>query len=425
MQEIEIKGVKEVIYYDVIEDLPVYIWKNEKVKGTFSSLNVKYGSIHQEFKVNGKNYKVPSGVAHFLEHLNFYESDDKTVTDFYSEYGSEVNAYTTFDYTSYHVYSTNHHLENLEHLLDFVLTPYFSKKNISKERGIIVEETRADEDMPENNFYFTHYKDLFHKYKYADQITGSVSDVKKITLEDIELIYNTFYHPKNMFLIVCGNVNQHEVMKLVEENLKKKDIPPYQEPKLKKYREVNKVVNEYNEIYGNVEKPKVKISIKTPLSNFRGIPDISLRLIMSLIVISNFGPTSDLKEYLMEEQLINYMGAKRNFIEDYALITVTLETDYPSEVIDKIKNSLQNLVITEENLKRKINSTIATLVLHYDDINDVNETIIADILTYNKIVDNVKEELSNIKLSDVENVIKSLDVENMAITILKPNKEIV
>ncbi len=423
MQEIEIKGLKEVIYYDVIEGLPVYIWKNEKVKGMISSLNVRYGSIHQEFRVNGKNYKVPSGIAHFLEHLNFYESDTTTATGYFSEYGSEVNAYTTFEYTSYYVYTTNHYLENLNHLIDFVLTPHFSKKIVNKERSIIIEETRADEDMPESNLYYTHYQDLFHKYKYRHQITGLVEDIKNITLEDIELVYQTFYHPSNMFLVVCGNVNQHEVFKLVQDNLNKKDILPSPIVKLKKYKEPARVHTKYEEIVGNVENPKVKISLKIPLNNFKNWDEITLRLITSLIVISNFGPTSDLKEYLMEEELISYMSASRSFIEDYILITITLETKYVSEVIDKIKESFQNLTMTESNLERKIKSTIATLVLYYDDINDVNETILTDVLYFHKVIDNVKEILNAIKLEDVQKVIQAIDTENLAITVLKPKSE--
>ena len=89
MKEIELKGIKETVYYEkILNQMPLYIWKNEKVKGVFSALCVEYGSIHQEFKLEGKNKytKVPSGIAHFIEHLNFYEPDGTTATDFYAKY---------------------------------------------------------------------------------------------------------------------------------------------------------------------------------------------------------------------------------------------------------------------------------------------------------------------------------------------------
>lgn len=426
MKEIELKGIKESIFYEKVgEELPVYVWKNEKVKGVFCALCVHYGSIDQEFKREKEKryHKVPSGIAHFIEHLNFYEPDGTTATDFYANYGSEVNAFTTFDYTCYHVYTTNKVKENLEHLLDFVLTPYFNKKMVGKERNIILEELSMDKDMPDTNLYFTHYGDLFHKYRYSEMITGTEEDVKNTSLEDIELVYNTFYHPSNMFLVVTGNVNPFEIMQTTEDNLKQKNLKKQSKIKRKKLKEIPEVVNEYTEIEGNVENTKLKISLKTPISNFKTIDAVELRLILSLIMNSNFGPTSDLKEDLMEKELINYLNATRSFIGDYMIMTVTAETKYPKEAMKAIKNQLQNLKMTEENLKRKINASIATLVLNYDDIMGVNNIIQEEVLSFDTVIDNVKEHLENITLEDVLKVIDKIDKENMAITVLKPKEK--
>lgn len=426
MKEIELKGIKETIYYEkVLKQMPVYIWKNDKVKGIFSALGVHYGSIHQEFKLDGesKYTKVPSGIAHFLEHLNFYEPDGSTATDFYTQYGSEVNAFTTFDYTCYHVYSTSNIEANLNHLLDFVLTPAFTKKMVNKERSIILEEMAMDEDVPESKLYFNHFADLFHEYRYKEMIVGTKEDVQNTNIEDIELVFNTFYHPKNMFLVVTGNVNPYEIVKIVEENLSSKEIPTYKKPKLKKLKESVGVVRESSEFEGNVENTKVKISVKTPISAFKGIDPIELRYIYYVLLYSNFGPTSDLKEYLMENELINYMNVSRSFIEDYVIATITIDTKYPKEAIKIIKEQLQHLVMTEENLRRKINASVATLVLNYDDIMGVNNLIQEDILAFGSVQDNVKEHIENITLEKVEQVLKKLDTKNMSITILNPKKE--
>ncbi len=425
MKKIEIKGIDETIYFEkVAHELPVYIWQNKKVNGVHSALGVKYGSIHQKFKLAGesKYREVPKGIAHFLEHLNFYEEDGTTATDFYSKYGSEVNAFTTFDYTCYYVNNTDHTKENLNHLLDFVLTPYFNKKMVNKEKNIIIEELKMSEDMPDNQLYFTHYANIFHKYHYKDEITGKEEDVKNTSIEDIELVYKTFYHPENMFLIVTGNINPYDILKIVDDNLSKKEFPEFQNPKIKKLREPALVVNELTEITANVEIPKVKISLKTPLNVFKTIDPIELRLMISLILNNNFGPTSDLKEYLMENELINYMNASRSFIGDYLIITISMETNYPKEAIKHIKHQLKNLEMNEESLKRKINSSIATLVLNYDDVMGVNNMIQEDLLSFNKVIPDIKQHLENINLKEINTVIKKIDSQNMAITILKPEK---
>lgn len=426
MKEIVLKGIDESIFYEKsLNLLSTYIWKNDKVKGTFMALGVKYGSIHQEFKLNTeiKYHKVPSGIAHFIEHLKFYEPDGTTATDFFNQYGSDVNAFTTFMYTCYHVYATNSIKENLNHLLDFVLTPSFTKKHVNKERNIILEELGMQKDLPDSHIFFKNYENLFHNYKYNEIITGEKEDIKNITLEDIELIFNTFYHPENMFLIITGNVNPYDMFKIIEENLKKKDIPKYKAPKIKKIKEPTSVVNEKTEEVGNVEKNKVKISLKTNLANFKNIDQVKLKIITSLILNSNFGSTSDLKEELMEKELINYLGFTRQIIGDYLILTISLDTDYPDFAIKEIKNQLKKLKITEENFKRKINSSIATLVLNYDDIVSINEIMQEEIVSYGNIIDDLKEQMESITIDDCLSVLEKLDTKNMAITVLKPKEE--
>lgn len=55
-------------------------------------------------------------------------------------------------------------------------------------------------------------------------ITGEVEDIKEISLDDVEIVYDTFYHPKNMFLTITGNFNPYEMAKTVEDNLAKKNL---------------------------------------------------------------------------------------------------------------------------------------------------------------------------------------------------------
>ena len=76
----------------------------------------------------------------------------------------------------------------------------------------------------------------------------------------------------------------------------------------------------------------------------------------------------------------------------------------------------------EKSLKRKVNSSIATLVLNYDDIAGVNNTLQEDILSFGHVIDDVKIHLENITLKEVNEVIKKIDNKNMAITILNPEK---
>ena len=114
MQEIKLVGLNETIYEHITpEGLTVYMWVNKKVKSTLMTLSVKYGSIDTKFKIHQKKYEVPSGTAHFLEHVKFNMQNNVTAHDEFLKVGGDANAFTTFDYTSYIVFTTKNIIENL------------------------------------------------------------------------------------------------------------------------------------------------------------------------------------------------------------------------------------------------------------------------------------------------------------------------
>ena len=415
MEAIKLKGLDEVIYYTVSKDgLPIYIWSNEYVKSFYLSLNVKYGSIDTEFKVKNKKYKVPDGIAHFMEHIKFNVKKDMTANDLFDPLGSEINAFTTFRYTSYLVYGTSRLSDNLNALLDYVINPYFTKDIIKKEKGIIASEINMGYDEPFNRLFFEFNKALYHKEKYRNLITGTVNDIKNIELEDIELIYNTFYHPKNMFLIVTGNVNPYEIEKLVNDNLENKDIKEYLNPEIIRPKEPKNVFKKDSIIKAKVEVEKAKIGLKIPKNKFN-MNNVKLNIILAIILNTNFGDTSDLKEELLQNGLITYLNANRTIGDNYVIIDITLESKYLDEAIKRIVKTLNNLKVTDDDLKRKLNSAIANLVTNYEDVEEVNNLIQSYLITYKEIIANVKEIYEDITMDDINNVLDNINTKEMVI----------
>ena len=128
LKKIELLKYNEAIYFDKLDNgLEVYLWPNNKVSNYYATFSVKYGSVDTKFKVGSKTIEVPKGLAHFLEHIKFNEGPNKTAHDFYNKLGTSINAFTTFDFTSYEVFGSDKIEENITHLLDFVQSPYFTK----------------------------------------------------------------------------------------------------------------------------------------------------------------------------------------------------------------------------------------------------------------------------------------------------------
>lgn len=422
MKEIKLKGLQETVYLDETDHgLPIILWVNPHVRGYYITLSVKYGSIDTEFQIGKKNYSVPNGVAHFLEHLNFQEDDGNDAQTFYQQNGSDVNAFTTFQYTSYEVYGRDYLKENLVHLLQFVTTPFFNKKMVQNEKNIIVEENKMDLDNPGNALYYGMFQNLFKHDKHKNYITGTKEDILKTTVEDIVLAYDTFYHPSNMFLVVTGNFNPYEVVTIVKDYFKEQNVLPWKNPKRKELREPAKIIKSYEEIVGNVEIPKIRIGIKIPRKVFHEKSDYKLRLILSFLLNHNFGPTSDLYEELITKDLIVSIGGEKSIIGSYVLLFLNVETKYPDEVLPILKQALKNMKMTEKAFKRKLHSSLANMVLTYDDITEVNMAFQEQIMNYGEILENQRDLFESITLQDVKEVIRSISCKEMAVVVLKPS----
>lgn len=423
MEELELKGLNEKIYvYHTKCGLPIYMWVNEKVSSMYASLSVKYGSIHTKFKIGKKIYEVPNGIAHFLEHVKFNIDEETTAHDEFYKLGGDANAFTTFDYTSYIVFATNNKKENLEELLNFVYNPFFTKKWISKEKGIIVEEANMGLDDPYSIVFFHSLLNTLQKSKYRNTITGTPDDVTSITLEDVKLVYDTFYHPENMFLTLTGNFNPYEMACLVEDNLSKKKFGKYLNPIIIKENEPKKVTTKYKEEYINVTYPRLKFSIKMDMSRFKNYSSLELKILTNLLFNINFGATSDFKDELMEKGLIQNMNVTCDVYDDTFVVTINVTSNFKEEIIKKVKEKLENLSISELDFKRKKNATIATLILDYEDLENVSYRIQDDVLNNGGIVTNLKEILEDETIDDLKDIINLLDTDNLSISVFLPKE---
>ncbi|HIS11932.1 MAG TPA: insulinase family protein [Candidatus Onthocola stercoravium] len=423
MKEIVLEGLEEKIYeYTTKNGLKVYMWINEKVNGCFASLSVKYGSIHTKFKVGKKVYTVPNGLAHFLEHIKFNMKEDVTAHDEFIKIGGDSNAFTTFKYTSYIVFATQNKIENLNLLLDFVYNPYFTKKMISKEKGIIVEESNMSNDDPYSKIFYDNLKNVLQKSNYRNLITGEVEDIKEISLDDVEIVYDTFYHPKNMFLTITGNFNPYEMAKTVEDNLAKKEFGEFQEVDIISESEPKKVTKDYLEENVGITYPRVKYSLKIPVNKFKNVETIDLKLLCDLILNINFGSTSEFRSDLILKGLVTSMGYSLDIYEEYLVITITANTNYQDEVIKLIREKFDNLEVDEKDIVRKRNAAIATLILDYEDIEQVNMKIQDDIINEGEIITDLKIRVASINQEKLESVINYINNDNVAISVFKPKE---
>lgn len=429
MKKIKMVGGYETIITETFSNgLSVYLLPNDKVKNFYMTFSTKFGSNTTEFKKGNakKSIKLPNGTAHFLEHLTFKMKNNEDATDYFVELGSDVNAYTTFNVTCYEVFGYNSFKENLSTLINFVQTPFYNKKMVENEKGIITEEVKMYDDEIETELMFRSFKNMLHKDNTKNLVAGTTEDVQSIELEDLERAYKTFYHPSNMYITITGNFNPEEALAIIEETESKFKFGRKENITVIKEKEPNTVVKDYEEIKAKVEVPKVNFGIKIPYSSFSSLKLTKLQLNVYINIITNamFGRTSELRERLVSGNIItDGLYASRTYLDNHVLINIIAETPYPKRFIKIMEEGINNFKIDESELTRKKRVAISNLIRCFDDIEETNNLIQSDILDYGEINANLFNIYNDLNIKTAEKIVSKINLKNKSILVINKKKE--
>ena len=410
MKKIKLENTDETLYYDKLDSgLEIFMIPNKNINKFYITLNTRFGSVNTKFKYENKEYDMPKGIAHYLEHLAF-NMEETSAFDYYSKIGSSINAYTTYDLTSYNVLSNNRFKENLEYLLRYVYTPYFTKELFQSEKGVIEEEVKMYKDEPGMTIVNGTLNNTFIKDEHKYLVGGTVKDVKSIKLEDVITCYNAYYNPKNMFLIVTGNFNPNEALAIVSEEMKRLNINKEFNVKDIYPKEPEKVLKKEDSIKMNIDKPKVSISIKIPKNNFKSLKldNYILKIYLSSILDVNFGNTSLILEELQKGNItddIEYTIIETN---DYYVILFLGTTLYPEYFKDRILEKYNSLEISNNDLQRNAKVNISNYILLFDSAIAVNNYIIDEIMDNKEVNTNYINIMRSLNIDICNKVLNKL-----------------
>lgn len=409
------------MYYEKLDNgLEVYVVPKDNVNSIYVTFSTKFGSIHNEFIPYDRMRmtKFPLGIAHFLEHKLFEQEDGKDPFTFYSDRGCDSNANTSNFKTTYLFSGTSHLDENLNYLLDFVQSPYFTDENVEKEKGIIEQEIRMYDDSP---YYKLFDKVIFNAFKIHPiryPIAGNISSVKSITKNDLYTCYHTFYNPANMFLVVTGNVDYKDVFSIVKENQANKEFKPYKEIELKEYDEPDEVLKSYDESYMEIEIPKVSIGYK--IRNNTNIDIDKFYRYVGMFFDIKFGAVSLFNEKIKNDDITRSdLDITTLHTDKHVLAIITAETDKVSILLEEIENEMQDLKIQESDFERKKKVKKSTVIYRSDNIYAINNKIMSNIINYDKVILDEHAHIDELKYREFSNIVKNLNLENKTIYELK------
>ncbi|MCL2616289.1 MAG: insulinase family protein [Defluviitaleaceae bacterium] len=204
----------ERLYINRLQNgLTCYIIPRKEYVAQSAMLCVNYGSVDARYRQDGREYAPPKGIAHFLEH-KLFEDTQLNLFEEFTKQGASVNAYTNFQSTAYYFSCNDQFYDNLRLLLRLVTIPHFTDENVEKEKGIITQEISMYDDNPFWRGYVNMQRAMYAASPVRDSILGDAESVKRITTQDLHDVYGSFYHPTNMALICSGRFEREEVYKI-------------------------------------------------------------------------------------------------------------------------------------------------------------------------------------------------------------------
>jgi zinc protease len=164
-----------------------------------------------------------TGLAHYLEHLMYRGTKDYGPGSYFGQVdreGAEINAFTTRDYTTYHVRGHKDLLPLVMALeADRMQNLVFDQGLMETERRVVKEERRERLDTaPVALIDEAMDAALYANHPYSQPVVGYMKDVEQLTAEDAEAFYKRAYHPNNAVSIVSGDLTLDELRELAEKH---------------------------------------------------------------------------------------------------------------------------------------------------------------------------------------------------------------
>jgi len=161
-----------------------------------------------------------AGLAHLHEHMLFKGTKKRgpgVVAKDIESRGGEVNAWTSFDQTVYHLTIASRFFEDgLEILGDQVLGSIFDPDELAREIEVVIEEIKRSEDSPSRRASRALFDLVFQAHTYGRPVIGFPHTVRSFTRDDVVGFYRRHYTPDNIKLVVVGDFDTERARRAID-----------------------------------------------------------------------------------------------------------------------------------------------------------------------------------------------------------------
>lgn len=385
---------------------------------------IKTGSVNETDENNG--------VAHFLEHLFFKGTSKHPAKEFdriLESKGAVTNAATSKDFTHYYILIPSQYFDlALDLHSDMLLNPLIPRKELEKERKVVIEEISKNNDRPSTVLYRNMVQSFYKTHPYKRDVIGTKEVIETISREQILDFYNKWYVPENMTTVIIGDIDTQKVLEGVKSKFNKPS-----NPELKTNRNVYKKDKKPASQIENKEEMNVETGYI--LVGFKGCASMQDKDSYALDVLATIlgdGKSSRLYKQLKEQkQLVHSISAYNSSMRDDAIFYIS--ANYITEDIPRLKEAifaeiekLQKNEITAEEIQKAKNIIERDTFYSRESVSNIageigyTVTVTDDMSYYKNYLDNINK----VSAEDLRRVAKGyLDINSAVISLVMPKKE--
>jgi predicted Zn-dependent peptidase len=169
-----------------------------------------------------------NGISHFIEHMLFKGTTSRSAEDIarsVDSIGGNLDAFTAKEMVCFNTKVLDEHLPlAFDVLADLVLHPLFQDGDIEKEKGVILEEIKMEEDSPDYLVHEIFSSNFWQGHALGKPILGTPQTVRRFDSTMIRDFYRQVYSPANLLVTAAGNLTHQQMADLVRQHFE--SLPP-------------------------------------------------------------------------------------------------------------------------------------------------------------------------------------------------------
>jgi predicted Zn-dependent peptidase len=160
------------------------------------------------------------GIAHFVEHMLFKGTTSRSAEDIaqtVDSVGGQMDASTGKENANYAIKVLDEHLAlAVDVLSDVVLHPRFAPDDIEREKGVVGEEIKMVEDMPDDLVHELFLEHFWRGHPLGRAILGTADSVSRLNEDVLHEYFSRVYTAGNLIVAAAGNIEHARLRELID-----------------------------------------------------------------------------------------------------------------------------------------------------------------------------------------------------------------